>query len=329
MAIPALLVGVLILFVLVKRVRVNEPRSGMTILGRLALFVLALLLLGGCAGVNALARNRALAVVFPAHASVREKPEAYGITGYRAVRFPTPDGLELGGWYVPGSNGAAIIVLHGFGGTRDDLLPEAALLYEQGFGLLMYDARSSGESNGRLNSFGLYEVNDVRGAVAFLQAQPGVDPRRIGMLGHSEGAATAVLAGAQIPELQAIAAECAFASVENIINSGVENVVGLPAWLFGPLILRWGEWESGLAMDAVRPVDHVGRISPRPLLLIYGELDDIVLLEENARPMYAAAGEPKRLVTLPRAGHGDLLASGGEAFVQALVGFFQDYLLEK
>jgi uncharacterized protein len=244
------------------------------------------------------------------------------------VRFETPDGLKLAAWYIPPQNGAVVIAVHGFAGNRGQYLPEAALLAKAGFGILLIDSRNSGDSEGNMNTFGLYEVNDIRGALDFLRGKPGVDPRRFGLLGHSGGGSTVLQAGAQIPEVAAVLAQSTFTSLEDNIESGVRQLLGLPPVPFAPLVIFWGERLSGIDMHAVRPVDQVSRISPRPLLIMHGALDPLIPVE-NARGLYAAAGEPKELYILPEAYHDDLLESGGQAYIYKLVGFFQSSLLDR
>ncbi len=67
---------------------------------------------------------------------------------YTNVTLSTSDGLTLHGWYVPSTNGAAVILVHAFNGNRTGTLYHAALLANHGYGVLLYDTRSQGESEG-------------------------------------------------------------------------------------------------------------------------------------------------------------------------------------
>ena len=71
---------------------------------------------------------------------------------YQEVRFHSPGGPELSGWWIASQNGAAVILLHGNGGDRTSMLSRAEFLAQAGFGILLYDQRACGESQGDLRS---------------------------------------------------------------------------------------------------------------------------------------------------------------------------------
>jgi uncharacterized protein len=296
------------------------------ILKRLALFTALLLLLIAFLLVNFIARIKAEQLIHPGKTPAAVTPAQYGLSSFQDVRFSTPDGLQLAAWYIPGDEPATVILVHGFASNRGNLLPEAAILHQAGLGVLLIDSRTCGDSQGSLNSFGLYEANDIRAALDFLARQPGIDPTRTGLLGHSQGASTVLHAAAQMPQVRAVIAESAFTSMEDNLNSAMRNLVRLPPFPFTPLVIFWGQQLSGLDMGMVRPIDWVGRTSPRPLLLIHGGLDNILPVENAAR-LYAAAGQPKELYLLPQAGHDNLRSVGGEEYARRLAGFFRAALL--
>jgi hypothetical protein len=104
-----------------------------------------------------------------------------------SVSFTGGDGLRLAGWYVPTQNGATIILLHGYGGNRTGMLWHAGVLAQAGYGLLMYDERASGESDGEHRSYGWEDPADVGGALEYLSGLPKVEYDRIGIAGCSIG----------------------------------------------------------------------------------------------------------------------------------------------
>jgi hypothetical protein len=99
------------------------------------------------------------------------------------VAFTTADGLRLHGWYVPSRNGAAVIAFPGRKGPQ----PHARMLSRHGYGVLLFDRRGEGESDGDPTSWGWGNENDLKAAIAFLQRRPDVDRERIGGLGLSVG----------------------------------------------------------------------------------------------------------------------------------------------
>lgn len=104
-----------------------------------------------------------------------DTPRAHGLA-YEDVTFSTADGVALSGWYVPSRNGAAVVLLHGAGSTRSAVLPHAVVLADDGFGVLLYDARGHGRSQGRAMDFGWYGDLDV--AAAQVWTAPGAGHTR-------------------------------------------------------------------------------------------------------------------------------------------------------
>jgi hypothetical protein len=133
-------------------------------------------------------------------------PAALGIA-HEDVTFRSSDGLRLGGWYVPSRNGAAVLVVHGSGGSRGGAVLHARMLARAGYGVLLYDARGRGGSEGDPEGMGWTWQRDVAGALAWLKARHDVDPDRIAGLGLSTGAEVLLQAAAQRHDLHAVVAD--------------------------------------------------------------------------------------------------------------------------
>jgi dienelactone hydrolase len=125
--------------------------------------------------------------------------------GFSAVELETEDGVALAGWYAPPANGAAVILVHGAGGSREDVRPYAEMLAGQGYGVLALDLRGHGMSDGKTNRLGWQSTPDVGAAVRYLQAREDVDS--IGALGLSLGAEVLLGAASAYPALEAIVAD--------------------------------------------------------------------------------------------------------------------------
>ena len=130
---------------------------------------------------------------------------------YEAMTVMTDDGVRLAGWYLPSTTGAAVVLLHGAGSTRSDVLAHAAVLARHGFGVLMIDARGHGDSAGRAMDFGWYGDADIAAATGYLARRPDVDRQRIGAVGLSMGGEEALGASASNPLIRAVVAEGATA----------------------------------------------------------------------------------------------------------------------
>ena len=130
---------------------------------------------------------------------------------YEALTVTTDDGVRLAGWYLASTNRAAVVLLHGAGSTRSDVLDEAAVLAGHGFGVLMIDARGHGDSGGRAMDFGWHGDADIAAATRYLANRPDVDRQRIGVVGMSMGGEEALGASATNELIQAVVAEGATA----------------------------------------------------------------------------------------------------------------------
>ena len=118
----------------------------------------------------------------------REPVGAPPSAAYEDVTFRASDGLELAGWYHPSRNGAAVLVVHGGSSDRKGSVAHAKLLARHGYGVLLYDARGRGESEGSENNYGWDWSKDIAGALDFLERRDDVEPGRIGAVGLSTGA---------------------------------------------------------------------------------------------------------------------------------------------
>ena len=122
---------------------------------------------------------------------------------YEDVAFTTSDGLRLEGWYVPTKNGATVVAIPGRKGPQK----AAKMLAQHGYGVLLFDRRGEGESEGDPNGFGWAAPRDVEAAIAFLRSRPEVDESRIGGLGLSVGGEVLLQAAAEVDGLQAVVSE--------------------------------------------------------------------------------------------------------------------------
>jgi len=310
-------------------VRRSRDRRYWQNLTRFTLVVIIIATLLGTVAIGMLlAHSRAMTLVYPTRRQTACTPADRGVERWEEVRFSTPDDLQLAGWFIPPtlhSDGATLIFIHGLGGNRGELLDEAVMLAGHGYGALLFDMRNHGASEGTVTTMGYAEVADVEGAVAYLFAQPEVNPKRIGLVGSSMGGAVAIRAAARIPEIRVVVAQSAFSSLEENVNQGVRALTGLPPFPLAPLVIWFGEREAGIRLSQVRPIDDVAQIGPRAILFIHGEQDTIVDVSNSVR-LYEAAEEPKAIYLIPDAGHGGLMAQGGAEFERRVVDFLDTHL---
>lgn len=292
---------------------VRSPRywRNITIIIGLALLASALVIVIYIATTAARAAENALT---PPRIPIARTPLDVGIQIYKDVTFTASDGITLRGWYIAPDNGATIILVHGYAHNRLMLLPEAQILTEQGYGALLFDFRGHGESEGDLVTIGDHEQRDLSAAIDFVASQPGVS--NIGAIGFSMGAATLAQVAAQDDRLGAVVIEAAFSTLAEEIR--------YRSRAFGPLSqipALWTVRRSEANVDGVRPIDDLCLISPRPVLLIYGELDTAVP-PGTPQAMFDAACDPVDLWIIEGADHQNYVEIVPEAYATRLLSFF-------
>jgi pimeloyl-ACP methyl ester carboxylesterase len=242
---------------------------------------------------------------------------------YQDVVFPSQDGWPLSGWFIPPTGGPTIILTHGMGGNRLDLMPTAALMIENGFGILMYDMRCHGRSAGELGTWGWLEVNDLQGAVDFLLERREVDKRKIGALGFSLGGQVSLRAAAANTAIRAVVAEdpspAVFADHLSPGGNYWWNLINRPGvWLVYQLL----RIITGLP-EPEGITQTISEIFPRPIFIIasgVGRASDLM------QAFYQQALEPKDFWHVPDAGHGWIAFKRQEEYQKRVCGFFRKHL---
>lgn len=239
---------------------------------------------------------------------------------YEEVAFNTRDGLTLRGWAIPSQNGAAIILSHPIGANRLGSLAAAVMLARHGYGVLLLDLRSHGESDGDLLPFGGPEGEDIRAAATYLDSRSDVNPGKVGAMGFSLGAQVSLIGATQTDLVKAVVADGACCT----------TFEDMPApktfddWRFVPYDLIFFpmlHWRTGVAKP-LSLQEAVAQIAPRPVLLI-GSGSEQRLVEHH----YQAAKEPKTMWIIPEAGHIGGMAARPEEYEMRVVGFFDRALL--
>lgn len=240
---------------------------------------------------------------------------------FEDVRFRTDDGVALSAWFIPAARETttAVIVLHGFSGHR---LPELAAfvpwLHERHH-VLQFDFRGHGESEPHPTTLGAHERQDVAAAVRFLEAR-GLGP--IALFGISMGAATAIVAGAELP-VAAIVADAPFAHLHHPVANRMREV-GYPLADIGARVIVAGA--ALRTRTRLRdPIDVVASIAPRPLLIISPGDDRLIHAEQSER-LYRRAGEPKEIFRVAGAGHAEAYAIDPDGYRSAVLGFLERHL---
>jgi pimeloyl-ACP methyl ester carboxylesterase len=209
-----------------------------------------------------------MATNVPATDLDKEDPAFFGLS-FENVTFDTSDGVTLSAWYIPSTNDAAVVIRHGSGSTRSDVLPQTLVLAHHGYGVLLVDARGHGLSEGRAMDFGWFGDADTSAAVTFLSNRVDVDPARIGVVGMSMGGEEAIGAAASDPRIRAVVAEGATGRTD-ADESWLSDVYGARGTVQEGI--EWLRYSiADLLTSAPKPISLSGaieRASSTPFLLI-------------------------------------------------------------
>lgn len=237
---------------------------------------------------------------------------------HQSLDLITDDGVRLAAWYTPPRKGVVILLAHGYGDNRPEWIH--ALLAKKGYGVLAWDARAHGESGGDISTIGYLEVLDVKAALEYVLAQPGVE--HVGAWGGSMGAATLIRAAAIFPAIEAVFVDSSFATLDEEVN----YLVPIP--LINPLAKFFAYTETGINVNSVSPLHDISLISPRPVYIVHGT-GDTVAPPDTGRRLFEAAGEPRFLWEAEDAKHLSIHLDNPRRYKNRLLGFFNEWLLEK
>jgi pimeloyl-ACP methyl ester carboxylesterase len=241
----------------------------------------------------------------PKRQPIESSPADYGLN-YEDVEFPSSDGLNIKGWFIPGDNGKVLLVTHpmycnrhGFlvrnkslfmaAHTDIDLLIAMQALNEEGYSILTFDFRNHGESERGITGVGLYEYQDVVGAIEYLKKHKGFEYSSLGLVGFCMGANSIIVGMSKDPE-QFTTARCLVAiqpiSMLVFVRSYITSIYTQLGLVVLPLTDFIRQLLGGHSLQEMSPHNYVKDITV-PTLYIQGrhdpwtELSDIQGFYEN------------------------------------------------
>jgi len=239
--------------------------------------------------------------------------------GASDVSFTSADGVPLRGWYrEPGTAGATVLLVHGWGAQRTQMAPQAQALVDAGYGVLLIDLRAHGASGGTLSSAGFLEQRDVEAALAWLRARPECAGRPIAAIGFSIGGIAVAGVAGRDPGIAAVVLEstpptlAADFAAETPRHRPLEDAVY--TWVH--------RRAAAVPIDSVRPIDDLCRIAPRPVLVTYGSEDTYVEAADRQQ-MLAGRCPPTASWLAVGSDHGRYVGQPVQALVGQLLPFLR------
>jgi dienelactone hydrolase len=250
------------------------------------------------------------------HAPRWEIQESSLAIPHEEVRIDASGDRTLSAWYVPSRNGAAVLLGHGSGGSRERVLEEIRMLARHGYGVLAFDLFGNGESSGHSNGLGDNAQPAVDAALGYLLARPDVDPDRIAAFGSSLGGEVLLEAAAREPRIKAVVSDGGARPEDQAEVAGNG----------GPLMELGMEVVRGISGTRPAPslIDLMPRIAPRPVLLIAAGADAAEI--PTNRAYRDAGGSSVDLYEIPEAGHTSGLAARPREYEARVTSFLEGAL---
>ena len=232
------------------------------------------------------------------------------------------DGLTLRGkFYEYAPNAPIELMFHGYRGTAErDLSGGVARCFKLGRSALLVDQRGCSDSEGNVISFGINEHRDCLAWLDFAIQRFGKDVKII-LTGISMGASTVLMVSdkALPPNVLGILADCGFSSAKDIIKKVIRQM-GLPADVGYPFVKLGAKLFGHFDLEAHSAVEAVKHATV-PVIFFHGDGDDYVPCAMS-RINYEACTAKKKLVIIPRAGHGLSYPVAPDTYLNALREFF-------
>ncbi|RKQ33870.1 alpha/beta hydrolase [Oceanobacillus halophilus] len=215
----------------------------------------------------------------------------------------------------------AVILAHGYRSTSESMGQYAKFYYDQGFDVLIPDARGHGESEGDYIGYGWHDRLDYLGWIELLIDR--YKSEQILMHGNSMGASAVLMtSGEDLPEeVKGIIADSGYTTVKEELTHQLRHLYNLPAFPLLHLTSIMTVIRSGYSFEEASALNQV-KENNLPIFLVHGEEDELVPTE-MAKELYEAAAGGKELWLVPGAGHTDAYDIATEEYQDRLVDFIK------
>ncbi|HST19814.1 MAG TPA: alpha/beta fold hydrolase [Blastocatellia bacterium] len=250
-------------------------------------------------------------------------------------KWNNSDSTQTVGWFLSRDKaGPAIILSHGYGSNRSELLTLSFELWKAGYHVLVYDLRGHGESPVKWSGLGTYEKDDLLSAIKFLKERKNESGQllldgRVGLYGVDVGGYISLVASAQDPMVKAIAVDSVYPDVAHFINSRLKTIVGSNSLGNRLVDSSWTGHLSELAMqlyllrreDTAPAIESVSTGAGRRFLFITSK--DTGVYDAMTRDLYNATKSAKELVEVDRSRMDRLYEKASSEYDARVVAFFQ------
>jgi alpha-beta hydrolase superfamily lysophospholipase len=237
----------------------------------------------------------------------------------------TVDHQKIAYWYFPVENSKGVVILiHGYSnpGGKTQMMSHARYLHDAGYSTVVLDLRAFGESDGNKITLGVNEWKDVDAVFDAIKALPENKDKKVGLLGISMGASTALVHAGITHKPDFVIASVPYADFDSLFHFQIQHA-GFPSQLIYPFMQLSAILELGKDYAQFTPKTVIKDIHV-PVLLISAKQDDTVN-SKDAVELYSLANQPKELweIDSPH----DIFDSHPEEFKTRVLEFLGKYSL--
>jgi|Deesub1362B_J571_1020462.scaffolds.fasta_scaffold00020_56 dipeptidyl aminopeptidase/acylaminoacyl peptidase len=245
---------------------------------------------------------------------------------YKEFWLKTRDNLKLHAWWIDQGNEKTIIPLHGYTASKWNetyMKPIIEILLKAGYNLLVFDFRTHGRSEGKYTTIGDKELIDLISAVEWLKENYPKKAKRIGLIGYSMGGIVTIRALAEDKRINVGIADSPPVYIDKTGARGIKYFAGLPTWFYLFIKPLSRIISRGKEIDMM---EYANKIK-KPLLLIAGEKDPLVLQEE-IREFYEQNKKinPNIELWITNANHVRTIQIAKEEYEKRILEFFERWL---
>ena len=253
-----------------------------------------------------------------------ETPAKFGLD-FEKISIKTVDNLHLQAFYIPSALDdayATILLLHGIGSRKENLLPLAAFLANEGYNCLALDSRAHGESEGNYITFGYFEKQDISSVIDYLEKEKGLT--NIGIRGTSMGGAIALLSLAHDKRLKFGIIESTFADLSQVVFDYQKLWLGLESRIISNYTLQRAAKIAKFTVKEIKPAEVAKEVT-QPVFYAHGDADENISVEYGKEIFKNLASSHKEMVIVEEAGHENLAAIGGVDYRKRMLAFLEKY----
>lgn len=234
-------------------------------------------------------------------------PGDYGIP-FETVWYPTKNNKKLHGWWIPAAkdkivSAPTIILVHGWNRNVGRMMPYIKALHPAGYNLLVFDSRNHGSSDPDEFSSMPKFAEDIIASINFLEKKSKKNIDNLVVIGLSMGGAASIYAAAIDKRISKVVTIGAFTDPAKVMKQEFKkkHIPYFPViWMF----FKYVQYKIGVPFDVFAPINNIGKVSAN-VLLIHGELDDVVPVEDALSMEKAGNQSSVKLWVIPDKGHSD------------------------